>query len=90
MALMHRGIFVATHLRCRVHWMRNAVAHAPAKRRRAVAAMLKTIYAQENKADTEVRWEVVADALRGKQARLGALDLSEGRRSCTISQGISP
>ncbi|NVK60678.1 MAG: hypothetical protein HWE37_11470, partial [Rhodobacteraceae bacterium] len=53
-------------------------------------AMLKTIYAQENKADTEVRWEVVADALRGKQARLGALDLSEGRRSCTISQGISP
>lgn len=59
--------------------MRNALAHAPAKQRRAVAAMLKTIYAQENKADTEVRWEVVADALRGKQTRLGALvDASRG------------
>ena len=35
--------------------------------------MLKTIFAQENKADAEAQWEVVADALREKQARLGAL-----------------
>ena len=31
-----------------VHWMRNALAHAPAKQRTAVAAMLKTIFAQES------------------------------------------
>jgi len=68
-----RRVFDATHQRCRVHWMRNALAHAPTKQRTAVAAMLKTIFAQENKADAETQWEVVADALREKQARLGAL-----------------
>jgi len=68
-----RRVFNATHQRCRVHWMRNALAHAPAKQRTAVAAMLKTIFAQDNKADAEAQWEVVADALREKQATLGAL-----------------
>ncbi|CUH39985.1 Transposase [Jannaschia seosinensis] len=67
-----RRVFDATHQRCRVHWMRNALAHAPAKQRTAVAAMLKTIFAQETKAETEAQWEVVADALREKQEKLGA------------------
>ncbi|CUH13852.1 Transposase [Jannaschia seosinensis] len=51
--------------------MRNALAHAPAKQRTAVAAMLKTIFAQETKAEAEAQWEVVADALREKQEKLG-------------------
>lgn len=66
-----RRVFNATHQRCRIHWMRNALAHAPAKQRTAVAAMLKTIFAQETKA--EAQWEIVADALREKQPKLGAL-----------------
>ncbi len=41
-----RRVFNATHQRCRIHWMRNALAHAPAKQRTAVAAMLKTIFAR--------------------------------------------
>jgi len=67
-----RRVFNATHQRGRVHWMRNALAHAPAKQRTAVAAMLKTIFAQENKADAEAQWDAVADALREKQDKLGA------------------
>ncbi|CUH40474.1 Transposase [Jannaschia seosinensis] len=51
--------------------MRDALAHAPAKQRTAVAAMLKTIFAQETKAEAEAQWEVVADALREKQEKLG-------------------
>ena len=35
-----RRVFNATHQRCRIHWMGNALAHAPAKQRTAVAAML--------------------------------------------------
>lgn len=66
-----RRVFSATHQRCRVHWMRNALAHAPAKQRTAVAAMLKTIFAQESKADAEAQWDTVADALREKQDKLG-------------------
>jgi putative transposase len=68
-----RRVFDATHQRCRVHWMRNALAHAPTKQRSAVAAMLRTIFAQETRADAIAQWDVVADALREKQPRLGAL-----------------
>jgi putative transposase len=68
-----RRVFNATHQRCRIHWMRNALAHAPAKQRAAVAAMLKTIFAQESKGDAEAQWSVVADALREKQPKLGTL-----------------
>ena len=68
-----RRVFNATHQRCRVHWMRNALAHAPAKSRAAVAAMLKTIFAQDTKAEAEKQWDIVADAFREKQPKLGAL-----------------
>ncbi|SNX75351.1 transposase-like protein [Cereibacter ovatus] len=68
-----RRVFNATHQRCRIHWMRNALAHAPAKPRTAVAAMLKTIFAHETKAEAEAQWQIVADALREKQPKLGAL-----------------
>ena len=43
-------IFHATLQRCRIHWMRNALAHVPAKQRPAVSAMIKTIFAQETRA----------------------------------------
>lgn len=45
--------------------MRNA--HAPARQRTAVAAMLKTIFAQATKVEAETQWDIVADALRQKQ-----------------------
>ena len=54
------------------HWMRNALAHAPAKQRTAIAAMLRTIFAQESKADAEGQRDAVADALRERNERLGA------------------
>jgi transposase-like protein len=66
-------VFNATHQRCRVHWMRNALAHAPARNRGAVAAMLKTIFAQETKAEAEKQWQVVADALREKNDGLARM-----------------
>ena len=53
--------------------MRNALAHAPAKNRGAVAAMLKTIFAQETKAEAEKQWQVVADALREKNEGLARM-----------------
>jgi len=71
-AAAHR-VFNATHQRCRIHWMRNALAHAPTKQRATVAAMLKTIFAQETRAEAEAQWKIVADALREKRPKLGAL-----------------
>lgn len=68
-----RRVFDATHQRCRVHWLRNALAHAPTKQRTAVAAMLKTIFAQETKGKVEAQGALVADALREKQPKLGVM-----------------
>ncbi len=68
-----RRVFNATRQRCRIHWMRNALAHAPAKQRTAVAAMLKTIVAQATKVEAETQWDIFADALRERQPKLGAL-----------------
>lgn len=57
-------VFGAVVQRCRVHWMRNALAYASTKQKGSVAAMLKTIFAQESKAEAEVQWKIVTDAFR--------------------------
>jgi transposase-like protein len=66
-------VFHAGLQRCRVHWMRSALAHVPAKQRPAVVAMLKTIFAQETAADARMQWNGVADALRERAPRLAEL-----------------
>ena len=69
-------VFHATLQRCRVHWMRNALTHVAAKQRGAVAAMLKTIFAQETAKDASAQWDLVADALAERAPKLGELMLA--------------
>jgi putative transposase len=66
-------VFHATHQRCRVHWMRNALAHVPPQQRPAVVAMLKTIFAQESAKAAHEQWTAVADGLRERFPKLAAL-----------------
>jgi len=66
-------VFHATMQRCRVHWMRNALAHVPAKQRPAVIAMIKTIFAQETAQDARTQWKAVADALRERAPKIAEL-----------------
>jgi len=66
-------VFHATLQRCRVHWMRNALAHAGPKQRPAVVALLKTIFAQESANAAREQWHQVADALREKYPKLAAM-----------------
>jgi putative transposase len=68
-----RRVFSAGLQRCRVHWARNLLGHAAPKQRAAVAAMIRTIFAQDTKAEAFAQWDKVADALRAKHDRLGAL-----------------
>ena len=68
-----RRVFNAGLQRCRVHWARNLLGHAAPKQRAAVAAMIRTIFAQDTKAEAFAQWDKVADALRAKHDRLGAL-----------------
>ena len=68
-----RRVFHAGLQRCRVHWARSLLAHVGAKQRASVAAMIRTIFTQETKAEAFAQWDKVADALRGKHDKLGAL-----------------
>ncbi len=66
-------VFHATLQRCRVHWMRNLLTHAPAKQRPAVIAMVKTIFAQESAREARAQWKMVAEALRERAPKLAAM-----------------
>jgi putative transposase len=63
-------VFHASLQRCRVHWMRNAMAHLAPKQRPAVVAMLKTIFAQDTAEAAREQWASVADALRERCPKL--------------------
>lgn len=59
--------------RCRVHFIRNALAHAGKGQRQAVLAMINTIFVQETAEAASVQWRSVADQLRPKFPRLAAM-----------------
>jgi len=66
-------VFGATWQRCRVHFMRNVLAHAGKNGRRVVAAFIATAFAQNDAATARAQWRQVADQLRSKVAKLAAL-----------------
>ena len=59
--------------RCRVHFIRNALAHAGKGQRQAVLAMINTIFVQETAEAASVQWRSVADQLRPKFPKLAAM-----------------
>jgi putative transposase len=63
----------ATWQRCRVHFMRNALAHAPKGQRQMVAALIRTVFAQETEKDAHRQWRIVTDQLRGRFPKLAAM-----------------
>jgi transposase-like protein len=68
----------ATWQRCRVHFMRNALAHAGKSGRRVVSAFIATAFAQDDADAARAQWRKVADQLRPKLPKLAAfLDEAE-------------
>jgi transposase-like protein len=63
----------ATWQRCRVHFARNALAHAGKAQRRIVSAWIGTAYAQDDAAAAHGQWRTVADQLRPKVPKLATL-----------------
>jgi len=68
-----RKVISATWQRCRVHFMRNALVHAPAGQRRMVSALIATIFAQETEAAARDQWRIVADQLRERFPKIARL-----------------
>jgi len=81
-------VFHATLQRCRVHWMRNALAHVTAQQRPAVIAMIKTIFAQDTAADAQSQWNSVADALRERAPKLA--DMMDDARDDVLAYTAFP
>ena len=63
----------ATAQRCRVHFMRNALAHAGKSGRQVVSALIATAFAQADAEAAKTQWRRVADQFRPKMPKLAAL-----------------
>src|SRR6187399_810023 len=71
-------VLTATWQRCRVHFMRNALAHAGKSGRRVVSAFIATAFAQDDAEAAKAQWRRVADQLRPTVPKLAAfLDEAE-------------
>lgn len=81
----HRGlkravgqVIAATWQRCRVHFMRNILSYVAKRHQSMVAAMVRTVFAQEDQAQARAQWRTVADQLRGQFPRVAeAMDEAE-------------
>jgi putative transposase len=66
-------LLCASWQRCRVHFMRNALAHAGKSGRRVVSAFIATAFAQETSEAASQQWRSVADQMRPKLPKLAGL-----------------
>src|SRR5690242_17043731 len=67
-----RGLSAAWQ-RCRVHWMRNALAHVPKGQHTMVAAAIRQAFLQPDAEAAHQTWRHVADQLRQRWPKLAAL-----------------
>jgi transposase-like protein len=63
----------ATWQRCRVHWVRNALAHVPKGQHTVVAAAIRQAFLQPDRQSASQTWRHVADQLRPRWPKLGTL-----------------
>lgn len=68
----------ASWQRCRVHFMGNGLAFVPHGEQALVSALLRTIFAQSNRADADARWQQVVEYLR-KRWPLAAAVMEDAR-----------
>lgn len=66
-------LLCASWQRCRVHFMRNALAHAGKSGRRVVSAFIGTAFAQETPEAASQQWRTIADQMRPKLPKLASL-----------------
>ncbi len=66
-------VLCATWQRCRVHFQRNALAHARKSGRRVVSAFIATAFAQDTAEAASTQWCAVADQTRPRIPKLATL-----------------
>ena len=66
-------VFEATWQRCRVHWMRNALAHVSRGQHTVIAAAIRQAFDQPDRAHAGETWRKVAEQLRPRWPKLADL-----------------
>ena len=66
-------VLKSTWQRCRVHFLRNALAHPGKGQRQMVLALINTVFAQDTQEAAITQWRAVADQVRTKFPKLGTL-----------------
>jgi len=66
-------VLKSTWQRCRVHFLRTALAHAGKGQRQMVLALINTVFAQDTQEAAVTQWRVVADQLREKFPKLATV-----------------
>src|ERR1700731_235531 len=79
----------ATWQRCRVHFMRNALAYAGKTQRRIVSAWVGTAFAQDDAAAARKQWREVADQARPRVPKLATL-MDEAETDVLAYMGFPP
>ncbi len=72
----------ASWQRCRVHFMRNVLAHAGKQGRRVVSAFIGTAFAQDDAEAARTQWRQVADQLRPRSSRNSPSSWTTPRATC--------
>ncbi len=72
-AALRRAFQGVAHQRCRVHFIRNLLAHVPKAQVDMVAAVFRTIFAQPDPDAMATTWEQVRDQLAGRFPKIGPL-----------------
>jgi len=66
-------VLKTTWQRCRVHFIRNALAYANKGQRQAVLAVINTIFVQDGSETASAQWRLVSDQLREKFPKLAVM-----------------
>jgi len=82
-------VFEATWQRCRVHWMRNALAHVSKGQHTVVAAAIRQAFDQPDRASAGETWRRVADQLRSRWPKLAEL-MDESEHDVLAYIGLRP
>ncbi len=72
-AALTRAFQGAGHQRCRVHFVRNLLAHVPKGSAEMVAAYFRTIFAQPDPAAMSAEWDSVRNQLAAQWPKIGPL-----------------
>ena len=72
-AAISRALQGSSHQRCRVHFIRNVLAHVAKGESEMVAAVFRTIFAQPSLEPMSKQWDKVRDELAARYPKIGPL-----------------